>query len=64
MYQIPKLQIYLNFFIVFIAFSQVYDKWVEKPALAYFFLIGGIAILLLNVMALVKSATNKKNPSN
>ena len=36
------------YLIALIAFLQVWNHWGDKPALASFFLIGGIAVLLIN----------------
>ena len=36
------------YLIALIAFLQVWNHWGEKPVLALFFLIGGIAVLLIN----------------
>ena len=36
------------YLIALIAFLEVWNHWGEKPALALFFLIGGIAVLLIN----------------
>jgi peptidoglycan biosynthesis protein MviN/MurJ (putative lipid II flippase) len=59
MKDIPKFRIYINFFIVFIAFFQAYNNWGDKVALSYFFLIGGVVILILNFIALYNSSKNR-----
>ncbi len=38
----------IAYLIALIAFLQVWNHWGDKPALALFFLIGGIAVLLIN----------------
>ena len=38
----------MAYLIALIAFLQVWNHWGDKTALALFFLIGGIAVLLIN----------------
>ena len=56
----PKFQIYIGFFMVIIAFLQSFNHWGEKEVLSYFFLIGGIGILVLNFVAIYKLSKKKK----
>jgi len=46
------------YLIALIAFLQVWNHWRDKTALALFFLIGGIAVLLLNTFELWRYKRN------
>ena len=58
MKRVTNFHIYIGFFVVIIAFLQAYNHWGERELLSYFFLIGGLSILVLNLIALYKN--NKK----
>ena len=48
------------YLIALIAFLQVWNHWGEKPALALFFLIGGIAVLLINTYEIWRYKRNQR----
>ena len=47
-HQPSKFTTTIVYLIALIAFLQVWNHWGDKTALALFFLIGGIAVLLIN----------------
>ena len=59
MKRVTNFQIFIGFFVVIIAFLQAYNHWGERELLSYFFLIGGLGILVLNFIALYKTAKSK-----
>ena len=59
-HQSSKIIMATRYFIAFIAFLQVWNHWGEKTLLAYFFLIGGIGLLLLSSYELWKHKRNHK----
>ena len=61
MKDVPKIQTYLGFFMAIIAFLQAFTNWEERVALSYFFLIGGISLLVLYFVLLYKKLKNKSN---
>jgi hypothetical protein len=61
MKDVPKFQIYLGFFWAIFSFLQALNNWGEKVGLSYFFLIGGIGLLVLTFVALYKKSKNKSN---
>ena len=48
------------YLIALIAFLQVWNHWGEKSALALFFLIGGIAVLLINTYEIWRYKRNQR----
>jgi hypothetical protein len=61
MKDVPKIQIYIGFFMAIITFLQAFSNWGERVVLSYFFLIGGLSLLVLNFVALYKKLKNKSN---
>ena len=59
MKRVANFQIVIGFFVVIIAFLQAYNHWRERELLSYFFLIGGLGILFLNLIALYKKVKSK-----
>jgi hypothetical protein len=59
MKRVTNFQIVIGFFVVFVAFIQAYNHWGERELLSYFFLIGGLGILVLNLIALYKKVKSK-----
>jgi hypothetical protein len=61
MKDVPKIQIYLAFFMAIITFLQAFSNWGERVVLSYFFLICGISLLVLYFVVLYKKLKNKSN---
>lgn len=57
-HQLSKFTTTIVYLKAFIAFLEVWNHWGEKPVLASFFLIGGIALLLLNIYELWRYKRN------
>lgn len=65
---VPRVQIFINFGIALIAFSQAYSIWKENNILNFYGLIlGGTLVSLLSIVALLKSkkeSNDKKKSRN
>ncbi|MGM7685178.1 hypothetical protein ACSVDA_24035 [Cytobacillus sp. Hm23] len=58
---VSKIKIFSHFSVIIISFLQAYTRWQEdRMALSLFFLIGGMAILVLTLISIGKSYSNQK----
>jgi hypothetical protein len=58
MKRITNFQIVIGFLVIIISFLQAYNHW-ERELLSYFFLAGGLGILVFNLIAIYKNSKSK-----
>ena len=59
-HQPSKFTTTIVYLIALIAFLEVWNHWGDKTALALFFLIGGIAVLLINTYEIWRYKRNHR----